>query len=215
MFDHPYIKQPAEQETIRVSWADRIAAIPVAGYVISAVAVTVTDDAGVDVSAAMVVGVPFFLADDIFVTLAGGLDGENYSARFIVTLTKAGEPDQIDEDDLLIIVGEVVAAPPVTTGDFKDHLTADLGVFLNALEFGVTAIYTHNGSDPLSINAIFDDGFRAVEDVESYVPQILCKSSDVVGAAHGDTVTIGTATWYIRGIEADGSGLTSLRLSED
>jgi hypothetical protein len=109
MFDYNYEKQPAEQETITISWATRIAGMAISGFVISAVAVVIKDAEGVDVSASMIEGVPSFLTTNIYVTIKGGTDGEDYTATFSVTLSKGGEADQVQEDDLLIQVREISA----------------------------------------------------------------------------------------------------------
>lgn len=94
----------------------------------------------------------------------------------------------------------------------------DLDGFLSTEDFGSAATLTcGTGKNAVTtlINVIFDDGFRAVENLESAAPQAHCKASDVAAAAHGDTLQVGGATYTIRGIQPDGTGMTVLILSED
>jgi len=103
-----YLKQPSEQETIKIDWSERANALVVAGYTISAIEVKVFDSGGgQDVTASMVNGSPSYSGTDIFVTLKNGTDGSDYSARIRVTFSKTSYPDQIQEEDLRIMVRQV------------------------------------------------------------------------------------------------------------
>ena len=108
-FDKAFEKQPSEQLTIRAEFADIYANLVVNGYTLSAVEVKVFDTTGTDVSSSMVQGTPSIDAVNyyVFVIFKAGEDGKDYYARFRTTWTKAGQPDQIIEDDLLIQVRQV------------------------------------------------------------------------------------------------------------
>lgn len=85
----------------------------------------------------------------------------------------------------------------------------DLSVFTDTDDFAVTA--TVDGS---SVNGIFGNAFVLVDFIESDKPVFDCASADIVGVVHGDTVTIGSDTYKVRGIQPDGTGMTRLILEE-
>lgn len=97
---------------------------------------------------------------------------------------------------------------------FKDDLTNDLDVFLNSDEFAVDVTY-----NAATIQGIFDAEFSsAVEGevgIESTVPQVLVKTSDVPNVAHNETMTINSVVYSVIGIQPDGTGVTLILLSED
>jgi len=108
-FDRAFEKQPSEQLTIRAEFATILSNLVISGYVLSAVEVKVFDTTGTDVTTSMVEGTPTIDAVNnyVFVTLKNGTDGKDYFARFKTTWTKGGQPDQIDEKDLLIQVKQM------------------------------------------------------------------------------------------------------------
>lgn len=83
----------------------------------------------------------------------------------------------------------------------------DLSVFTDTDDFGITA--SINGA---SVNGIFGNEFVQVDFVESQSPIFECDAAYVVGVAHGDTVTISSSTYKVRGIQPDGTGLVKLVL---
>jgi hypothetical protein len=97
---------------------------------------------------------------------------------------------------------------------FKDDLTNDLDIFFNSEEFAVDVTY-----NAATIQGIFDAEFSsAVEGemgVESTVPQVLLKTSDVPSVAHNETMTINSVVYKVIGIQPDGTGMTLILLSED
>jgi hypothetical protein len=97
---------------------------------------------------------------------------------------------------------------------FKDDLTNDLEIFLNSDEFAVDVTYLGN-----TIQGIFDDEFSSAVQgemgVESTVPQVLLRTSDVPNVAHGETMTINSVVYQVIGIQPDGTGMTLILLSED
>lgn len=97
----------------------------------------------------------------------------------------------------------------------KAQLLTDLSdVFLNTDEFADSATFTHGGS-PATIKGIFDNEYLAVQGVESLYPVFRTATSDVADAAHNDTLVINGTTYYITGIQPDGTGVTLLILSKD
>lgn len=99
---------------------------------------------------------------------------------------------------------------------FQSQMAADLSVFF--ADYGVSATYTH-AAVPATISVIFDNEYVPMNlggvEVESLGPAATCKSSDVSAAAHGDTLTVDSVTYYIKGIHPDGTGITLLILSKD
>lgn len=97
---------------------------------------------------------------------------------------------------------------------FKDDLLTDLDVFLNSDEFA--EIVTYKGA---AIRGVFDDAFQVSAPdglgIETTQPQVVVKSADVAGMAHGDTMTIKTVVYKVIGIHPDGTGLTTAILSRD
>jgi hypothetical protein len=97
---------------------------------------------------------------------------------------------------------------------FKEDLITDLEVFLDNEEFAVDITYNAG-----TIQGIFDAEFSsAVEGemgIESTVPQVMVKTSDVSSAVHGQTMTINSVVYKIIGIQPDGTGTTLILLSED
>ncbi len=93
-------------------------------------------------------------------------------------------------------------------------MISDLDVFFNSSEFAVDVTYL-----AATIQGIFDAPFKsAVEGemgIESTLPQVLVKTSDVPSAVHGQTMTIDSIVYQIIGIQPDGTGMTQILLSED
>jgi len=83
----------------------------------------------------------------------------------------------------------------------------DRAAFFDPEEFGVAA--TIGGG---TVNGIFDNGYVAELDVESTRPTFTCATADVSTVAHGDSITISGTAYTVRGIEPDGTGVTTLVL---
>lgn len=90
--------------------------------------------------------------------------------------------------------------------------TADINTLFTDFAEGAS----YNGA---SIPVIFDDSYKLVNaltgGIESSGPQATCKDTDISGAAHGDSIIIRDTTYYVTGIEPDGTGSTVLTLSKD
>lgn len=91
---------------------------------------------------------------------------------------------------------------------------ADLDAYFDTADFAEEASY--NGA---SIPVIFDDSYKLLNaltgGIESSGPQATCKDTDMAGVQHGDQIVIRDTTYYVTGIEPDGTGITVLTLSKD
>ena len=71
--------------------------------------------------------------------------------------------------------------------------------------------------DTSTFTGIFDNDFLAVDldesEVESTEPTLLARTADVSGLAHGDSLTISSTSYKVRGIQPDGTGMTQIMLS--
>lgn len=89
-------------------------------------------------------------------------------------------------------------------------LTEDLSLFFSTMDFAVAAIY--NGST--TVNGMLGKSYVTVNNVESTAPNFTCAASDVPDAEHGDTLVINSITYLVVGVQADGTGITTLILEE-
>ena len=92
-------------------------------------------------------------------------------------------------------------------------------IWFNPDDFAQAAVYTPSGGSRKSIYVVFDE-----PGVEVYVgdqqvittdPSALCKTSDVENSAQGDTLKIGSTTYYITKNLPMGDETTRLMLSKD
>ena len=99
-----------------------------------------------------------------------------------------------------------------------DDITGDLGGIFDETDFAVEA--TINGR---SLRVLWDRGFMGITtigrvEIEAEAPTVICRSSDVEHAVHGDTIVLpvnGVMTDYkIIGIQPDNFGTTTLILQE-
>lgn len=97
------------------------------------------------------------------------------------------------------------------------QMATDLGIFLEADDFGVSATYQKTGFADVTIEVIFDSEYFQSEygvGVETETPFALAKENDLTNVAHGDGLIISSVTYKIRGIEPDGTGLVKLKLEK-
>lgn len=94
--------------------------------------------------------------------------------------------------------------PPIETD-------ADRAVFFNADEFAVTAVI--NGVD---IDGIPDDEYAESGGFAGSRPVFLCRSKDIEdnSISEGHTAVISGASYTVREIQPDGTGMTRLILEE-
>lgn len=95
----------------------------------------------------------------------------------------------------------------------------DIDIFFDTYEFAKSANLVSAGAGSKTIKVIFENNYQDMNIytgiVESAGPQAQAKTSDVTGAAHGDTLEIDNITYYIKGIQPNGTGITILILSKD
>lgn len=96
----------------------------------------------------------------------------------------------------------------------------DIDAFFATDVFGQMATYTRSEYPAVSIPVIFDAPGSAASladgtEYETTAPKVLCRTEDLPGVAHGDAVTVGSRQYKVIGISPDGTGVTTLTLSED
>ena len=86
----------------------------------------------------------------------------------------------------------------------------DLDTFFETSDFAEVAML---GATP--INGIFDNGYGIAMGVAGSTPTFTCKSSDAMGLSPGtSTLTIRSSSYLVIEVEADGTGVTTVRLQE-
>ena len=96
---------------------------------------------------------------------------------------------------------------------------SDIDIFFS--DFAVDAILKPQIEPERTIKVIFVLKEQALEifdnniGIETTNPVALCKSSDVETIAHNDILEINGKEYYVTSIVSDGTGTTTLGLSED
>ena len=86
----------------------------------------------------------------------------------------------------------------------------DFSLFFDSIDgFAVTA--TINAG---SVDGIFDRPYIESTDYAGTQPVFQCAESEVSGVSRGDTITIDSQDYAVVNIEPDGTGITTLVLSE-
>jgi len=90
-------------------------------------------------------------------------------------------------------------------------------IFFDVDGFGSSATYTPSGGGPVSINGIFEDDYDQIDAGGSIgfaasSPTFQCSTADVSGAAEGDALIVGSASYIIRVVMDDGTGVTMMQL---
>lgn len=85
-------------------------------------------------------------------------------------------------------------------------------------DFGVSAIYTHDGSNT-TVTGIFDSDYEAVTTgggvpFAMEQPRFHCRTEDVPSAVDGDLLEINGRDFVIRVVMPDGTGMTELQLEK-
>lgn len=83
-------------------------------------------------------------------------------------------------------------------------------------DFAVNATWSVGAK---TVKVIHDTGFQAAElgllaGVEGVRRTALVATADMPTAAHGETLTIGSTAYVIRGVQPDGTGVTLLLLQD-
>lgn len=93
----------------------------------------------------------------------------------------------------------------VETAEDREAMLADFGI-----------VVTLPGAT--TITGILDSGYLAVDvedtEVESSEPVLTCRTIDVSALTHGSQLTISGSSYYVRGIQPDGTGITTLILDK-
>lgn len=93
----------------------------------------------------------------------------------------------------------------VETADDRAALLADFGVSVTK-------------ADTSTFTGIFDTDFLAVDveetEVESNEPVLLARTADTATLAHGSVLLINAVSYTVRGIQPDGTGMTTLFLDK-
>ena len=94
---------------------------------------------------------------------------------------------------------------------------ADRAIYLDTSDFGVTI----TKADASTFTAIWDLRFVLIQPnglsigYESAEPRLMAKSTDVSSLNHGDTLSIQSISYVLRGIEPDNLGMTTLILEKN
>lgn len=86
--------------------------------------------------------------------------------------------------------------------------TSDYNAFFDITAHGVSATIGAG-----TVNGVFNNEFFNIPvdvGVDGSNPMFTCKTSDLTGVSRGDTVTINSILYTIRGIHNDGTGITTL-----
>ena len=94
--------------------------------------------------------------------------------------------------------------------------TSDLNAFFDTDTHGTTVTFTPNGGSSSTINGIFNNEYELVDigehGVESSIPLLTVKSSDVTNISQGDAFTINSVSYKAVVIRPDGTGVTEIQL---
>ena len=96
--------------------------------------------------------------------------------------------------------------------------TADLNAYFDTDAHGSTVTYTPSGGSASTINGILNNEFELVDigdvGVESNIPILTVKTSDVSSVAQGDTFVIDSVTYKSVIIRPAGTGITEIVLEK-
>jgi len=97
---------------------------------------------------------------------------------------------------------------------------SDLAAFFDVDDFGVTATYKAGGvGGGVAVRIIFTNNYVAFTggtvDIEGTYPVALCKTTDISGVAHDDTLLIDSVTYKVIGVQPSSTtGTTKLIMNE-
>ena len=88
--------------------------------------------------------------------------------------------------------------------------TEDLAPFFSVDDFSVTATLAG-----VTVTGIFDATYyEPLGEVQGRQPMFMLPTASAPTAAHGQTLVIGATTYKVRGVQPDGTGVTTLILEE-
>jgi len=84
-------------------------------------------------------------------------------------------------------------------------------------DFGVSCTLTFSDATTSALTGILDNEFVETLSgtrvgVESQQPMLTCRTSDISGAEHGNSITVDGTSYTVRGIHPDGTGFSVLML---
>lgn len=93
----------------------------------------------------------------------------------------------------------------------------ELAIFFGVDDFGTAATYTPVGGEAVTVNGIFDNPQASrnatdLLDITIPAPQFVCRTSDVVNAAEGDSLVVNSVSYIVRVVLTDGTGVSTLLL---
>ena len=88
----------------------------------------------------------------------------------------------------------------------------DIADMIEAL--GRSATFRGNSINLLFLNE-FDAAIVFDQEIEMQAPECLAETADVPDISHGETITIAAVTYYVIGVEPEGTGVTRIKLSKD
>ncbi len=95
---------------------------------------------------------------------------------------------------------------------------SDLASFFDTDGHGSVASYTPSGGSASSINVIFNNEYVLIDEgdvgVNSTLPVITCRTTDVSSVAIDDSFVISAVTYKAKIIRPDGTGVTEIQLEE-
>lgn len=94
--------------------------------------------------------------------------------------------------------------------------TENFAEFMQPRDFATAAVWSVG---PANVNVIFDSGFEAnqlgsIVGIEGARLIATVPTASVPSVAHGQTLTIGATVYTIRGVQSDGTGMTTLVIEE-
>ena len=93
---------------------------------------------------------------------------------------------------------------------------ADLAELFSTDEHGTAGTFTPDGGSASTVNGIFGNVYFDIPagetGIEGKQSSFMCRSSDITDAAHGDSLVVSGTTYTVRGVQPDGTGVTTLIL---
>jgi len=94
-----------------------------------------------------------------------------------------------------------------------------LAFFFTTNDFGTDAVFTPAGGSASAIVGVFDNPYIGADaggmvEFSATSPTFTARDVDFPGVAHGDQLVIGGATYLIREVMPDGTGITTVMLEE-
>ena len=100
-----------------------------------------------------------------------------------------------------------------------DVLSAVEAKIFDTDTFGNEFLWTDVDDEEHELVGTFEDTARQVNPetgiVETTAPQLTVSTSEIAGMVRGDSIVIGSTTYYVLYYEQDGDGITDVILSKD